>query len=203
MDVDLSTGLDALLPLVAPLVTGHLDVAIGSRLASGASVARGPKREFISRSYNLLLHTVFATHFHDAQCGFKALRADAAAALLPQIDDDEWFFDTELLLVAEHNGLRIHEVPVDWVDDPDSRGPGRTDGPAGPGRHGPHGVAVPPDGAGRIDGATYRRAELADQMGRQLVVFGLIGAISTVGLRRAVPDLLRTARRRCSRTSSP
>ncbi len=178
MDVDLSTGLDALLPLVAPLVTGHSDVAIGSRLASGASVARGPKREFISRSYNLLLHTVFATHFHDAQCGFKALRADAAAALLPQIDDDEWFFDTELLLVAEHNGLRIHEVPVDWVDDPDSRvrvaQTARRD-LAGMARMAWRFLR----GAGRIDGATYRRAELADQMGRQLVVFGLIGAIST------------------------
>ena len=178
MDVDLSTGLDALLPLVAPLVTGHSDVAIGSRLAAGASVARGPKREIISRTYNLLLHTVFATHFHDAQCGFKAVRADAAAALLPQIDDDEWFFDTELLLVAEHNGLRIHEVPVDWVDDPDSRV--RV---AQTARRDLEGMARMAwrfvRGNARIDDERYRRAELADQMGRQLVVFGLIGLLST------------------------
>ena len=121
MDVDLSTGLDALLPLVAPLVSGHSDVAIGSRLAPGAAVARGPKRELISRTYNLILRTVFATRFRDAQCGFKAVRADVVRRLLPEIGDDGWFFDTELLLLAEHNGLRIHEVPVDWVDDPDSR----------------------------------------------------------------------------------
>ena len=117
MDVDLSTDLDALLPLVAPLVSGHSDVAIGSRLAPGASVARRPKREFISRCYNLLLRTVFATRVRDAQCGFKAVRADVARLLLPAIEDDGWFFDTELLLLAERNGLRIHEVPVDWVDD--------------------------------------------------------------------------------------
>jgi hypothetical protein len=121
MDVDLSTGLDAILPLVAPLLSGHSDVAIGSRLATGARVVRGPKREAISRLYNLLIRTGTGNRFTDAQCGFKALRADAARQLLPLVNDDGWFFDTELLMVAEHNGLRIHEVPVDWVDDPDSR----------------------------------------------------------------------------------
>lgn len=121
MDVDLSTDLDALLPLVAPLVSGHSDVAIGSRLASGARVVRGPKREVISRSYNMLLKATMRSGFSDAQCGFKAVRADVARELLPMIEDQEWFFDTELLLLAEHNGLRIHEVPVDWVDDADSR----------------------------------------------------------------------------------
>ena len=121
MDVDLSTDLDALLPLVAPLVSGHSDVAIGTRLASGARVVRGPKREFISRAYNLLLKTTMRSGFSDAQCGFKAVRADVARDLLPMIEDQEWFFDTELLLLAEHNGLRIHEVPVDWIDDADSR----------------------------------------------------------------------------------
>jgi glycosyltransferase involved in cell wall biosynthesis len=121
MDVDLSTDLRALLPLVAPLVSGHSDLAIGSRLARGAQVARGPKREFISRSYNHLLHTALQAHFSDAQCGFKAVRADVARALLPQVRDDGWFFDTELLVLAERQGLRTHEVPVDWRDDPDSR----------------------------------------------------------------------------------
>jgi putative flippase GtrA len=121
MDVDLSTDLDALLPLVAPLVSGHSDVAIGTRLAPGARVVRGPKREVISRSYNMLLKATMRSGFSDAQCGFKAVRADVARDLLPMIEDQEWFFDTELLLLAEHNGLRIHEVPVDWVDDADSR----------------------------------------------------------------------------------
>jgi len=121
MDVDLSTSLPALLPLVAPLLSGHRDVAIGSRLAPGAHVVRGPKRELISRAYNLLLKTTLRGHFSDAQCGFKAMRRDAAQKLLPLVEDDEWFFDTELLVTAERLGLRIGEVPVDWVDDPDSR----------------------------------------------------------------------------------
>jgi glycosyltransferase involved in cell wall biosynthesis len=121
MDVDLSTSLPALLPLVAPLLSGHRDVAIGSRLARGAHVVRGPKRELISRAYNVLLKFTLRGHFSDAQCGFKALRHDAAQQLLPLVEDNEWFFDTELLVTAERLGMRIGEVPVDWVDDPDSR----------------------------------------------------------------------------------
>jgi putative flippase GtrA len=120
MDVDLSTDLNALLPLVAPLLSGHSDVAIGTRLARGARVIRGPRRETISRCYNLLLHASLGTRFSDAQCGFKAIRADAARRLLPLTADAGWFFDTELLVLAERAGLRIHEVPVDWIDDPDS-----------------------------------------------------------------------------------
>lgn len=120
MDVDLSTDLDGLLPLVAPLLSGHSDLAIGTRLAAGSRVARGPKREAISRTYNLILRTTLGSTFSDAQCGFKAVRREAALALLPLVEDEGWFFDTELLVLAEHNGLRIHEVPVDWVDDPDS-----------------------------------------------------------------------------------
>jgi putative flippase GtrA len=121
MDVDMSTALPALLPLVAPLLSGHRDVAIGSRLARGAHVVRGPKRELISRSYNLILKYSLRGRFSDAQCGFKALRREAALQLLPLIEDDGWFFDTELLITAERLGLRVCEVPVDWVDDPDSR----------------------------------------------------------------------------------
>jgi glycosyltransferase involved in cell wall biosynthesis len=121
MDVDLSTDLRGLLPLVAPLLSGHSDVAIGSRLARGARVVRGPKREVISRAYNHLLHTTLRARFTDAQCGFKAVRADALPLLLPEVRDDGWFFDTELLICAQRRGLRIHEVPVDWIDDPDSR----------------------------------------------------------------------------------
>jgi glycosyltransferase involved in cell wall biosynthesis len=121
MDVDLSTDLNALLPLVAPLVSGHSDVAIGTRLGRGARVIRGPRREIISRCYNLLLHATLGTGFSDAQCGFKAIRVGPARRLLPLVADTGWFFDTELLVLAERAGLRIHEVPVDWIDDPDSR----------------------------------------------------------------------------------
>jgi glycosyltransferase involved in cell wall biosynthesis/putative flippase GtrA len=121
MDVDLSTDLSALLPLVAPLISEHSDVAIGSRLSRTSRVVRGPKREFVSRCYNLLLHTALRARFSDAQCGFKAMRTEVARALLPYVQDAGWFFDTELLVVAERSGMRIHEVPVDWIDDADSR----------------------------------------------------------------------------------
>ncbi|MDQ1528400.1 MAG: hypothetical protein QOK08_1105 [Actinomycetota bacterium] len=121
VDVDLSTDLRALPPLIAPLLSGHSDLAIGTRLAPSSRVDRGGKREFISQCYNFLLRQTMGVRFTDAQCGFKAMRADAAAQLLPLVEDDGWFFDTELLVLAERSGLRIHEVPVDWVDDTDSR----------------------------------------------------------------------------------
>jgi putative flippase GtrA len=120
MDVDLSTDLNALLPLVAPLISGHSDLAIGSRLSRSSRVVRGAKREFISRTYNLILRGSLAARFSDAQCGFKAIRKDVAERLLPMVEDTGWFFDTEMLVLAERAGLRIHEVPVDWVDDPHS-----------------------------------------------------------------------------------
>ena len=121
MDVDLSTDLAALAPLVAPLISGHSDLAIGTRLGRGSRVVRGAKREVISRCYNLILRSTLSARFSDAQCGFKAIRSDVAQRLLPLVADTGWFFDTELLVLAERSGLRIHEVPVDWVDDPDSR----------------------------------------------------------------------------------
>ena len=120
MDVDLSTDLNALMPLIAPLLSGHSDLAIGSRLNRSSRVVRGAKREFISRSYNLILRASLRARFSDAQCGFKAMRTEVARELLPLVQDTGWFFDTELLVIAERAGLRIHEVPVDWVDDPDS-----------------------------------------------------------------------------------
>ena len=117
LDEDLSTDLRALPPLIAPLLSGHSDVAIGTRLSPGSRVVRGPKREFISRSYNFLLRRYLGVNFSDAQCGFKAMRHDVAELVLPHVRDTGWFFDTELLVIAERAGLRIHEVPVDWVDD--------------------------------------------------------------------------------------
>ena len=100
MDADLSTDLRALLPLVAPLLSGHSEIAIGTRLHRGARVTRGLKRELISRVYNRLLHGVLHARFSDAQCGFKAVRADVLDALLPTIRDEGWFFDTELLIAG-------------------------------------------------------------------------------------------------------
>ncbi len=179
MDVDLSTGLDALLPLVAPLVSGHSDLAIGSRLTNGAIVVRGTRRELISRTYNRLLRATFRNGFRDAQCGFKAARADVAHALLPEIQDDGWFFDTELLLLAEHNGLRVSEVAVDWTDDPDSR---------------VHVVSTATEdlkgmvrvarrcwtGHGRIDLGALARPEAPPATGGAFVRFATIGVASTI-----------------------
>jgi len=121
MDADLSTDLGAMPRLLAPLISGESDIAIGSRLMAGARVSRGLKREMLSRGYNRLLKLTLHSHVSDAQCGFKAARSEAARALLPLVEADGWFFDTELLMLAERNRMRIHEVPVDWVDDPDSR----------------------------------------------------------------------------------
>jgi len=121
MDIDLSTGLESFLPLVTPLITGQCQIATGSRLLPGATVTRGAKREIVSRSYNLLIHLLVPHRFSDAQCGFKAIRGATARELVPLVEDNHWFFDTELLLHAEERDYRIHEVPVRWIEDTDSR----------------------------------------------------------------------------------
>ncbi|WP_418953399.1 glycosyltransferase [Streptomyces cinnabarinus] len=172
VDVDLSTELAALLPLVAPLISGHSDLAIGTRLAPGSRVVRGPRREFLSRGYNTLLRSTLAVGFSDAQCGFKAVRREVAERLVPLVRDEEWFFDTELLVIAERAGLRIHEVPVDWVDDPDSRVDIRAT------------VLADLRGIARI-GTALARGTLPSDAARQrllpqLLRFGLVGAVSTV-----------------------
>ncbi|MFF8940329.1 glycosyltransferase [Streptomyces paradoxus] len=120
MDADLSIDLDGFLPLIAPLASGHSDLAIGTRHARGSSVQRSLLRAVLSRTYNLILRVVLGVSFSDAQCGFKAGRREVVQAIMPAVHDDQWFFDTELLCVAQRQGLRIHEVPVDCLDDPDS-----------------------------------------------------------------------------------
>lgn len=120
MDVDLSTDLKAFPELIQAIEDGY-DVAIGSRLLPGSSVTRSFKREFTSRSYNLLIRAMFLGKFSDAQCGFKALSSKAARELVPLTKDHEWFFDTELLILAEKKGYRTKEIPVAWAEDPDTR----------------------------------------------------------------------------------
>lgn len=117
MDVDLSTDLDHLVDLVRPLLDGSVDVAFGSRLLPASRVTRCMKRELISRAYNRMLQRYLGVSFRDAQCGFKAMSSEAASMLLPRIVDDEWFFDTELLVLAERAGLATREIPVTWVED--------------------------------------------------------------------------------------
>ncbi len=121
MDVDLSTRLDGFPPLVKAIEDGY-DVAVGSRLMRGAKVEKRTfKRETISRCYNLLIKMMFQTRFSDAQCGFKAVSQRVSREVIPLIKDRGWFFDSELLIIAEKNGYRIKDVPVHWVDDPDTR----------------------------------------------------------------------------------
>jgi putative flippase GtrA len=183
MDVDLSTNLESFLPLVAPIMSGHSTVAIGTRLVHQAHVRRRLKRELLSRGYNGLVRLLFRAGFSDAQCGFKAIRADAARRLLPLVADDGWLFDTELLLLAERNGLRIHEVPVDWTRDLDSR----VDLPS----------TVVADlaglwrlrrafwrGAGRVSAepapASRPVSRMRAELPRQLLKFGVVGVANTL-----------------------
>ena len=121
MDVDLSTRLDALRPLIDAIAKESHDIAIGCRLMKGSQVTRGLKREVVSRVYNLLIKLMFFTNFTDAQCGFKALSQKVVRELVPLLKDDGWFLDTELLLIAQKNDYSIKDIPVTWVDDPDSR----------------------------------------------------------------------------------
>lgn len=121
MDVDLSTNLRALPPMIAALIHSDYDLATGSRLMHGAIVTRQWKREIISRTYNLLIRLMFWHRFRDAQCGFKGATRRAVDQLVPQVKDQAWFFDTELLLKGERQGYRIFELPVEWIEDLDTR----------------------------------------------------------------------------------
>ena len=120
MDVDLSTDILQIPELLRPILEGAADVSFGSRLMAKSDVQRCPKREFISRTYNRMLQKYLGVTFRDAQCGFKAISAEAARALLPQVEDNEWFFDTELLVLAERMGVATNEFPVRWKEDSNS-----------------------------------------------------------------------------------
>jgi glycosyltransferase involved in cell wall biosynthesis len=120
-DVDLSTDLAALPRLVSAIVDEGYDIAIGSRLMKDSHTVRSMRREVISRAYNLFLKAVLFTSFTDAQCGFKAVSREVVDRIVPQIKDQSWFFDTELLVLAEHHGYRIKDIPVIWIEDDDSR----------------------------------------------------------------------------------
>ena len=121
MDVDLSTDLKAFPALIEAIAEGEYDLAIGSRLAPGSQVTRSLQRTVLSRGYNLIIKAAFLSRFSDAQCGFKAVSQRAAQRILPLIEDNNWFFDTELLILAEKLGYRVKDVPVSWAEDPDTR----------------------------------------------------------------------------------
>ena len=119
MDVDLSTDLVHFPPLISSIESGS-HIAIGSRLSKESRVTRSFRREFISRTYNMMIKSMFFTGFPDAQCGFKAMTRESANTLIPQIKNNNWFFDTELLIIAAKNGFQISSQPVKWDDDPSS-----------------------------------------------------------------------------------
>ena len=121
MDVDLSTDLSHLVELIDAIAKEDYDIAIGSRLMPRSKTTRSFSREFISRAYNIFIKLVLATRFSDAQCGFKALSRSAVEQIVPQIEDQSWFFDTEMLVLAEKQGLKIKDIPVVWIEDDDSR----------------------------------------------------------------------------------
>ncbi|TAK80337.1 MAG: glycosyltransferase family 2 protein [Dehalococcoidia bacterium] len=121
MDVDLSTDLGHLPALIDPIAAGQVDVAYGCRLGRGAVTNRSFKRELISRTYVFILNWALGLRVTDAQCGFKAASREAVRALVPLVHDNKWFFDSELLWVAQQNGFRLREVPVRWIEDPDTR----------------------------------------------------------------------------------
>lgn len=120
MDVDLSTGLEAFPRLIEAIEEGH-DLAVGSRLMKASATTRSLRRELISRIYNWLIRLTFRTKFSDAQCGFKAMRIESARVLVPLVDNDNWFFDTELLIIAEKRGFNVMDVAVTWEEDSDTR----------------------------------------------------------------------------------
>ncbi len=121
MDIDLSTDLEALASLLDPVAAGSADISIGSRLVSGSQVTRSLRREIISHAYNLMARRMLCYPVRDAQCGFKAMSRRVVQTIVPKTRDDSWFFDTELLVLAWRDGLRITEVPVRWVENDDSR----------------------------------------------------------------------------------
>lgn len=120
MDIDLSTSLDSLIHAM-DLLNDGADIVVGNRLATASNTTRCLKREFVSRSYNVIIKIALGTHFHDAHCGFKTGRREVVQKLLPYIEDNEWFFDTEFLFYGEKLGFRIEEIPVTWIEDTDTK----------------------------------------------------------------------------------
>ena len=121
MDIDLSTHLDGLLPLARAVLEEGYDVSTGSRMTKGSQIERSIGREITSRGFIFLIKALFLTGLSDTQCGFKAISRQAARDLIPRIENEEWFFDTELLLLADKGGYRVKDIPIRWIEDTDTR----------------------------------------------------------------------------------
>ena len=116
MDVDLSTDLSYLKPLISAIRDEHYDIAIGSRLLRASETKRSLKRSILSAVYNFLVRLILRSKLRDHQCGFKAFGRTSILHLLDEIEDEHWFWDTELLVRAQRKGCRIKELPVHWED---------------------------------------------------------------------------------------
>ncbi len=114
LDIDLAVSPDQLTSLLAPIIRGEADLVIGSRLLPESKTKRSFLRETVSRTYNFLARLVLANKVSDLQCGFKAIKEDVFKKIEPYLEDDYWFFDTEMVSLARHFSYRIYELPDDW-----------------------------------------------------------------------------------------
>lgn len=116
MDIDLAVALSALPPLISLVAENKGALAIGSRLLPASQTERSWLRNYSSKLYNWLANTLLRCQISDWQCGFKAMNLDVRQAVVPLIQDNYWFFDTELIALAQKNNLRIAELPVSWSE---------------------------------------------------------------------------------------
>ena len=120
-DTDLATDIVHLEELVESVRSGEADVATGSRLLAASEADRPAKRDVPSRTYNGLVRLFLRSSVHDHQCGFKAFDRTALETLLDDVEDDHWFWDTELLVRAQRAGYRVEEFPVAWTPKGDTK----------------------------------------------------------------------------------
>jgi glycosyltransferase involved in cell wall biosynthesis len=117
MDADLSTGLESIPQLINSIIIDGYDIAVGSRLLSTSKVKRSFMRKVISYIYNISIKNILGLKQPpDAQCGFKALCKRVVDEIVPKIKNQNWFFDTELLVLAEKKGFKIRYIPINWTE---------------------------------------------------------------------------------------
>ena len=117
MDADLSADLKHITEIIEPIIKNEAQICCGSRKMQDSSVKTTLMRGVLSWLYNLTLRTTLGLKIADSQCGFKSIRTDAAKKIIPLVESNGWFFDSELLVIAQKNGFKIKAVPVKWIDD--------------------------------------------------------------------------------------
>lgn len=120
MDVDLATNIKHLKDLIEAIENGY-DIAIGSRLIEGSKAKRSFERLLYSKVYNFLVRALLKSKIKDHQCGFKAFKKDIVVKLGKEAKDNHWFWDTEILVLAQRKGYKIKEIPVEWTEGKDTK----------------------------------------------------------------------------------